>query len=396
MTPRRSRLARRIAGVAAACALALAVTPHAPARAQSVDTNIDSKQKELEKIKRDIEEQRRKSKQLNKQEKDVVGTLSSLEKEIDLSRDFLDNLDQQEELLNEQVEGIKAQIVYQSSALDAREEALAQRLRQMYKRDPRYSLDIILGSKSIQEAVRRYKFSQIVAERDARMVKEVRERRRSLEVQSAAMTESLAEMAMVRQTREDEAQQLESSKAKREAVLADIRSQKAETARAIKRLEKAQEDVKDLIGQLQARGTKGLPGSGEFAAMKGKLPWPVKGKIRRGFGESRHPKYGTVTFNNGVDIEASSGSPVSAVASGVVEFVDWIDAYGKCIIINHGGGYYTLYAQVSSAFVAQNQKVKAGDVIAEVGDTGSLNGFECHFEVRQGKQALDPRAWLKK
>jgi septal ring factor EnvC (AmiA/AmiB activator) len=396
MTSLHPRILRGAAGAAVACALAIAFAPSAAVRAQTVDSRIDSKQKELDKIKRDIEEQRRKSKELGRQEKNVVGALSSIEKEIDLSRTFLDNLEQQEALLNEQIEDIKAQILSQSDALDAKEEALARRLRQMYKRDPHHSYEVILGSKNIQDAMRRYKFTQIVAERDARIVKEVRVHRRSLEAESAAMTESLAEMSAVRQSREEEAQRLESNKSKRETLLTSIRSQKTETGKAIARLEKAQEEIKDLIGQLQSRRTEGLPGSGEFAAMKGKLPWPVQGKVRRGFGESRHPKYGTVTFNNGIDIEAASGSPILAVASGVVEYVDWIDAYGKCIIVNHGGGYYTLYAHVSTALVTQGQKVAIGDVIAEVGDTGSLSGFECHFEVRQGKQALDPRAWLKK
>ena len=89
-------------------------------------------------------------------------------------------------------------------------------------------------------------------------------------------------------------------------------------------------------------------------------------------------------------IGANSGAPIRAVAPAVVEFVDWIDGYGKCVILNHGGGYYTLYAHVAATFVSQGQKVEHGDVIAEVGDTGSLNGFECHFEIRKSKQALNP------
>jgi septal ring factor EnvC (AmiA/AmiB activator) len=78
----------------------------------------------------------------------------------------------------------------------------------------------------------------------------------------------------------------------------------------------------------------------------------------------------------------------------MVEFVDWIDGYGRCIILNHGGGYYTLYAHVSSAFVAQGQTVEGGEVIAEVGDTGSLQGYQCHFEIRKSKQALNPMDWF--
>ena len=80
----------------------------------------------------------------------------------------------------------------------------------------------------------------------------------------------------------------------------------------------------------------------------------------------------------------------------MVEFVDWIDAFGKCVILNHGGGYYTLYAHVADTNVAQGQKIGRGQAIAEVGDTGSLEGYVCHFEVRQGRRALDPTGWLGK
>jgi len=84
------------------------------------------------------------------------------------------------------------------------------------------------------------------------------------------------------------------------------------------------------------------------------------------------------------------------VAKGVVEFMDWIAGYGKCVILNHGQGYYTLYAHVSSLFVQQGREVEQGDVIAEVGDSGSLEGFACHFEIRKSKEALDPMEWFAK
>jgi murein DD-endopeptidase MepM/ murein hydrolase activator NlpD len=114
------------------------------------------------------------------------------------------------------------------------------------------------------------------------------------------------------------------------------------------------------------------------------------------FGKSRHPTFGTVTFNNGIDIQAEPGAPIRAVAAGRVEFVDWIDGYGNCIIVNHGGAYYTLYAHASEIFVRPNQNVSANDVVAEVGDSGSLKGYACHFEIRKSKQALNPAEWLAK
>ena len=361
----------------------------------TIEKRIDDKQGELGKIKREIEDLRRKTRALAKREEDELETLSSLDKEIALSRSFLSNLLQQEALINQQIDSLKVEILYETEALEGQEETLARRLRQMYKRDPNHTWDIVLGGESIQDAMRRYKFLRIVVERDAAMVNEYRSHKLSLETQTAAMTESLAEMTMVRAEREEENSNLESAKDKREKVIADIRGQKSKHAKAIARLEKAQKEVQDLIGQLEKRRSGSALDGGDFAKLKGNLPWPVAGRLKRGFGESKHPRYGTVTFNNGVDIAAAAGSPIQAVATGIVEFVDWIDAYGKCIIINHGDGYYTLYAHVARTMVDQGQHVSYGDVIAEVGDSGSLDGFGCHFEVRHSKKALNPIQWLE-
>ena len=365
---------------------------------QTLKERIDGQEKELERIKREIEEHRAASRKLQQQEKTTLKKLSALEKEISLSREFLRNLQRQESLMSERVDSLRIHIDSVDSTLARQKNVFARRIRQMYKRDPNYRWDIILGSENIQEAVRRYKFTRLVAEQDAALIREMRSRKQTYEIESAALTESLADMAVVRTEREEEASKLERSKRQRATLLAKIRTEKTQTTQAIKDLERAQQELKDLIGRLEKQRldleSKGIVIEGDFGKLKGKMIRPVDGRIVRGFGQQRHPKYGTVTFNNGVDIGSSAGAPVRAVASGLVEFVDWIDGYGKCIILNHAGGYYTLYAHVSATYVAQGQKVTGGEVIAEVGDTGSLDGFECHFEIRKSKQALNPMEWF--
>jgi septal ring factor EnvC (AmiA/AmiB activator) len=365
---------------------------------QTLNDRIGSQQKELDRIKKEIEEHRAESRKLRRQERTVLKKLSDLEKEIDLSRQFLRNLEQQETLMSERVDSLRTRIETVDSTLSLQKDVFARRLRQLYKRDPNYRWDIVLGSQNIQEAVRRYKFTRLVAEQDAALIGEMRTRKLSYEVESAALTESLADMAVVRTEREQEASNLESSKRQRGTMLAKIRTEKTQTTQAIKELEAAQQALKDLIGRLEKQRLdlerEGIVIQGEFGKLKGNLIRPVEGKIVRGFGKQRHPKYGTVTFNNGVDIGSTAGAPIRAVAPGLVEFVDWIDGFGRCIILNHAGGYYTLYAHVSTTFVAQGQQVAGGEVIAEVGDTGSLDGFECHFEIRKSKQALNPMEWF--
>ncbi len=366
----------------------------------SLNNRIGNQQKELDRIKKEIDQHRSESKKLGKQEKATRSKLANLEKEIGLSRQFLKEMKQQESLIGERVNGLRTQILLEDSSMVQQRETLARRIRQLYKREPNHQWDVFLGSANIQQAVRRYKFSQIIAEQDAALIAQIRDRKMSYETESAELTESLAEIAVMRQSREEEARKLEASKKKRQVMLAQINNEKGDHANAIKGLEATQKEIKDLIGNLEKRRLEqerlGIVPEGDFAKLKGKMIKPVDGKIVRGFGTIKHPKYGTVTFNNGVDIGASAGDPIRAVAPGLVEFVDWIEGYGKCVILNHGGGYYTLYAHVANTYVSQDQSVAYGAVIAEVGDSGALNGFECHFEIRKSKQALDPTQWFAK
>jgi septal ring factor EnvC (AmiA/AmiB activator) len=386
------RLRRTILVTAALAAALTAVV----ALAQTDE--VDEKQAELDRIRREIEEHRAKSQKLGSQEKQVLKKLSAVDKDIDLSKRYLKKLSEQQDTIDDRIGDLRVQIGGREIVLSQQEDALGKRLRQMYKRDPQYTWEVFLGAKSIDEAITRYQFMKLIASQDANLIGEFKESKRSLEIETARLAESLQEVWELREARERETVQLQHSKKQRQTVLAGIRSEKSKHAKAIEDLEAAQAELQALIDDIIARGTAGkdLPPTGEFAAMKGRLLWPVAGKIIRGFGKHTHPKYGTVTMNNGVDIQAPAGAPIVAVAGGIVEFVDWIDAFGKCVILNHGGGFYTLYAHVATTMVSQGQKVGRGQAIAEVGDTGSLEGYVCHFEVRRGRLAMNPAEWLGK
>jgi septal ring factor EnvC (AmiA/AmiB activator) len=378
--------------IAAFTARALIVTTLALAQTD----DITAKQKELDRIKKEIQQRREQSKKLSSQEQQTTKQLQSLDRDLDMSRQYINKLSDQENDIDHQIGDLMIQISNRQAALSDQEKTLGKRLREMYKQDPHYSWDLILGAKSMNEAVRRYQFMHLVAAQDAQMIGQYRDSKKQLETESSRLGESMQQIQSVREDKEQESATLQANKKKRQDMLVAIRSERDKQLDAIAELQKAQAEVQNLLDDLQRRGTpeKDLPASGEFAALKGRLMWPVSGKIVSGYGKHTHPKYGTVTMNNGVDISASSGAPIVAVAAGTCEFVDWIDSFGKCVILNHGGGYYTLYAHVADTNVSQGQKVGKGQVIASVGDTGSLDGYVCHFEIRKGRGALDPADWL--
>ena len=174
----------------------------------------------------------------------------------------------------------------------------------------------------------------------------------------------------------------------------------AERQKKVEELASAEKELQNFIEELEKRRIEqakawGAYGESDFLSLKGKMQHPVDGRTVRGFGRFKHPEFGTVTFNTGIDIEAREGSPVRAVARGRVEYASVLPGYGNCIIINHGGSYYTLYAHASRIFVEQGDQVEKGRVIAEAGesDSGAVSPF--HFEIRKSKKALNPVEWLE-
>jgi len=123
--------------------------------------------------------------------------------------------------------------------------------------------------------------------------------------------------------------------------------------------------------------------------------WPVVGKLESGFGGRRNPFGGSsYEFHSGQDIDAQTGDPVVAGASGNVTFVGWQNGYGQLVVIDHGGGLTTRYGHLSHIDVAQSQTVARGQFIGRVGSTGRSTGPHLHYEIRINDEPVDPRQYL--
>ncbi|MBQ7209453.1 MAG: M23 family metallopeptidase [Paludibacteraceae bacterium] len=114
-------------------------------------------------------------------------------------------------------------------------------------------------------------------------------------------------------------------------------------------------------------------------------------RVASGYGWRNDPVYHTPRFHAGMDFTAPTGTDVYATGNAVVEFVGWKQGYGNCVILDHGFNYQTLYAHLSKALVRKKQKVKRGDVIALVGNTGKSTGSHLHYEVHYKNKPIDPR-----
>jgi septal ring factor EnvC (AmiA/AmiB activator) len=194
---------------------------------------------------------------------------------------------------------------------------------------------------------------------------------------------------------------MNSEQARREALLKEIRSKKSLQMAAIESL-KASASALDRTVASFAKSAAEAPeppmvvAEKPFASLKGLLMMPVKGKIISFYGRYKDRRFNVTQFQSGIYIQADRGEPIRAVYSGETLFSSWFKGFGNMVIIDHGDHYYTVYAHLEEQFKSKGDPVEAGEVIATVGDTGSLAGAGLHFEVRHHGKPMNPLKWIKK
>lgn len=135
--------------------------------------------------------------------------------------------------------------------------------------------------------------------------------------------------------------------------------------------------------------------SKNMATARGSLPFPVSGRVTKGFGDFVHPRFRTRVPHPGLDIAAPLGAPVTAVFDGQVEFADWLSGYGYTVILSHPGGFFTIYGHLDQVLATKGSTVPQGQAIGRVGQSATSDVSGLYFELRQGGKALDPTPWLK-
>ena len=174
-------------------------------------------------------------------------------------------------------------------------------------------------------------------------------------------------------------------------LLASIRSQRASYEAALEQLREASRKLFEMISRSGRDST--YRGKG-FRAARSRLPWPVSGIVVFGYGRGTDPVFGTPVFRNGIYIKTAAGATVRSVFSGKVVFANWFKGYGQLVIINHGGGYNSLYAGLNEIFLKVGDIIMGRAPLGRAGGSVMVNGPSLYFEVRYRGKPLDPMQWL--
>ena len=393
-----------VLGLAAAVITGTAAGQTAPKKA---DESISAEQRKLQQTEKQLREEKQKAAEARARETSVLAELEVIEQRLaDKQRDIV-RLDTRIKRTAGDVKSLRGEIQALETQRSGQQAALGRRLRAMYKVHVQGgALPILLSGEDPATRAAAVRHLTSLASLDARLIQEYRGTTERLEDRRGREETRQKELATLRTDAQREQSEVDRDAAKRRGLLAKVRDERAYHERMVGELTEAARRLEAFIRDLQAKqrrmakipppkpGIETPPAVG-FGTLRGRLPWPTEGRVVSAFGAQVHPRFGTRTFRNGVDIEAGEGRDVAAVFAGHVVYTGWFKGYGNLIILDHDNEYYTLYAHVADILVKEGDDVKQGQRIGTVGDTGSLEGPRLYFEVRHQGKPQNPEQWLR-
>ena len=222
-----------------------------------------------------------------------------------------------------------------------------------------------------------------------KLIEDDLQRLAQLDGELAAEDQALAQLEKQQRAQLHE---LEHARTQRSHVLASLEAQSHTRAQSLERLRSQQAGLEKLLRELRTAMERfPLEGNDAFARLRGKLAWPVSGRLVARFGDARA---GGVRWD-WVLVATERGAPVKAVCQGRVIYADWLPGLGLLTIVDHGDGYLSLYGHNERLYKAAGEPVAAGEALAAAGDSGGSSRPELYFEIRKGGKPVDPRPWFR-
>lgn len=385
---------------------------------------------QLDRLRREIQEFERRLSETKHREQNLLGELEDYDREIALRTELISKLEAerrraQQELQSagreldavlERIGKTRADSISTVQEKEALADLVKRRTIYAYKYLKRDILKSLFTSRSLLQWFTRQEYLRRIAaadrgnlmrldEKDRRLAaisSELSHRRAQVDQRLQQYQKAAAYKEKLLQEESTEADILKKRRSERENLLNKLRRDKTALSQQLEEKKQAAQRIESLIRTLEKERESApvIPPSAAlipeipFQQLKGKLDWPTIGRVVAKFGLQKHEKLATVTENPGIDIEALEGAPVTAVSTGTVTKITWLRGYGNTIIVDHQDGFYTVYAHLGQIQAKEGQTVQRGERIANVGQSGSINGPRLHFEIWAKREKQDPLLWL--
>ena len=363
---------------------------------------VRAQREELERIRRERDDLQRQLEALQGTVHDLRDESLMLDRQADATARVVRSLDAQLVAITEEVDVETARLHRSEDELAGKRTILQRRVTDIYKRGPLFSFEVLLSAESFGGLVARYKYLHMLALRDRALVHRVEGLRNQIGRQRQSLVQLQSDLESSRAEKAAEERRLRELEQQRQRSLVDAQAETKRVERRLEDIRRSELHVASTISNLEAarRRTEARASAAPTASTLrtsdfGRLDWPVDGSILYRFGRVVNPN-NTTTRWNGIGIGAAEGTPVRAIAAGEVVVAEPIGTYGTTVIVQHGGGDYSVYGSLRSADVRKGAQVRKGQVLGTVGAADPDLGPHLHFEIRRAKGvAVDPLDWLR-
>lgn len=403
------------------------------------NSDIQLKKIELNKIRQEIQELDKKLKETMSKEKQNLNLIDNYDNQVGLIRSLIKKLEEEENRLNAEIKIRENELRNSEKELNDLRSEYEKNIVNLYKHRSRNPLELLLTSQSVNQALLRYKYLEKFTEDRKRRIELINKKAAEVENERKNLLSILNEKENLKKEKTIEENQLKAKITEKRNLVNSLRRDKEILLKDLERKKQSAKKITELIDQLiekqrreelaarqreierkrqQKQNEKirtdkteknikeenlvsdsdyqkmfeQVPQLSSFSKLKGRLPWPVNGRIVNRFGEQRNPYLNTVTLNFGIDIATPYGTPVKVIADGRISIVHWLPGYGNIVIITHSEEFRTVYAYLSEVNVQEGQIVRRGEIIGKSGE--SLSGEMVHFEIWKEREKQNPEHWL--
>ena len=362
------------------------------------EKSISNTEKQIRELQRAISQNNNEISILKNKAQQSSNILSITKRNIRNSQNLIKAYNKKIDLYNKQTTNLKNAIAANNSEMELIKKQYAERSINLYKKKNQEFRGLIFNSNSLNQMVYRIKYYNIISDLNQKTVDKLAQSQFYNNKKKQEIAALLKDTDKNKVLKNNELQSLDRTKRYQEKLLSDLKKEEVSIKKeidkqinqinALETLRKTIIESKKKYDEEQLAKLKTI--KTDIKKYKGKLIWPVDGKIVKGFGPQWNPKLNTTLDNPGIDIAANSTAPVKSVFDGLVTTITFISGYGTTVIIDHDDGYFTVFTHLENLLINENMIVKEGQEIGFVSNNNII-----HFEIWGNNQKLNPTQWIK-
>lgn len=347
----------------------------------------------LDAINARIQEINEKLNQIKGEKASVLNDIYKIELESEASTVALNRFDLLLAETEEDIRRKEAEKTGLENKIDTSRQNLQRIVRVLYKMGDMGYAKLFMTLKNFDQLFRNYYLITTLIDSKFDQIKEIKSDMIRLARVERELRSKAVQLGKLKIEKSISLDQLKISKRGKWTLIDRINKERDIHARVLQELKEEAENLSRMLDQRVSRA-EDFPVN--FKLLKGKLAWPISGKIVSRFGKKKSRRFDTYTINNGIEISPSNSGEISAILDGEIVFSDYFRGYGNLMIIQHARNFHTLYGHCENFVKAKGDRVKRGEVIARAGNSGTTADKILYFEIRENLRPSDPLQWLQK